>query len=229
MIKAETKPSKIVPAAQSKDPKSGKLIYDRVNSSGQSEKIVSREEQPVDIKDKPVGAVLPQAQSGASGGAMRQSALGSGVVGVEPKKIHTIAIRPNQVAGAASAQPPAADAGAHAGARPGTRPAGCAAETAAGSRRTGAASGRANPSAGTPRSGSAAEQRPAIAQPQCVRAGPDRAKQRADGGGGATDSDRAHQERCARACRARQDRGAGSDRPRGERRRLCRSDRLAPQ
>ncbi len=110
MIKAETKPSKIVPAAQSKDPKSGKLIYDRVNSSGQSEKIVSREEQPVDIKDKPVGAVLPQAQSGASGGAMRQSALGSGVVGVEPKKIHTIAIRPNQVAGAASVQPPAADA-----------------------------------------------------------------------------------------------------------------------
>jgi hypothetical protein len=107
VIKAETTPSKIVPAADSKDPKSSKLIYDRVNNNGQNEKIVSREEQPVDIKDKPVGTVLPQGQS-APGGSMRQSALGSGVVGVEPKKIHTIAIHPNQAAGSASGQPPVA-------------------------------------------------------------------------------------------------------------------------
>ena len=42
VIKAETAPTKIVPAANSKDPKSGKLIYDRVAERGQDEKLVSR-------------------------------------------------------------------------------------------------------------------------------------------------------------------------------------------
>jgi SPOR domain len=105
VIKADATPSKIVPATDSKDPKSGKLIYDRVNN-GQNEKLVSREEQPVGIKDKPVGAVLPQGQNGTAGGSMQQAALGSGVVGVAPKKIHTIAIHPNQAA-AAPGRPPA--------------------------------------------------------------------------------------------------------------------------
>ncbi len=118
VIKADATPSKIVPAANSKDPKSGKLIYDRVNNNGQNEKVVSREEQPIDIKDKPVGTVLPQGQSGASGGAMRQRALGSGVVGVEPKKIHTIAIHPSQAAGSAPGQPPAASSAAMAAPAP---------------------------------------------------------------------------------------------------------------
>lgn len=107
VIKADATPSKIVPATNSKDPKSGKLIYDRVNN-GENEKLVSREEQPVGIKDKPVGAVLPQGQNGASGGSTQQAALGSGVIGVAPKKIHTIAIHPNQSASSASGQPPAA-------------------------------------------------------------------------------------------------------------------------
>jgi hypothetical protein len=105
VIKADTTPSKIVPAADSKDPKSGKLIYDRVNNNAQSEKIVSREEQPIDIKDKPVNTVLPQDQS-APDGSMQRAALGTGVIGVEPKKIHTIAIHPDQVADGASASPP---------------------------------------------------------------------------------------------------------------------------
>jgi hypothetical protein len=100
IIKADSTPSKIVPAARSKDPKSGKLIYDRVGNNGQNEKLVSREEQPVGIKDKSVGTVLPQAENGAPGGSMQQAALGSGVIGVEPTKIHTIAIHPNQVADA---------------------------------------------------------------------------------------------------------------------------------
>ena len=104
VIKADTKPSKIVPAADSKDPKSGKLIYDRVNNNGPSEKIVSREEQPIEIRDKPVSTVLPQGQN-APDDSMQRAVLGSGVVGVEPKKIHTIAIHPNQATGSASGQP----------------------------------------------------------------------------------------------------------------------------
>ncbi len=89
VIKADATPSKVVPAAKSKDPQSGKLIYDRVGN-GQNEKVVSRQEQPIDVKDRPSGTVMPQ--SGAP-----QAALGSGVIGVEPKKIHTIAIRPSDI------------------------------------------------------------------------------------------------------------------------------------
>ena len=85
VIKADTAPSKMVPATAGKDAQSNKLITDRVNERGQSEKLVSREEQPM---DRPTAVAL--SQSGP------QSALGSGVIGSEPKKVRTIAIRPDQ-------------------------------------------------------------------------------------------------------------------------------------
>src|SRR4029079_18307514 len=85
VIKADTAPSKIVPATTGKDTQSNKLITDRVNERGQSEKLVSREEQPM---DRPTAVAL--SQSGP------QAALGSGVVGSEPKKVRTIAIHPDQ-------------------------------------------------------------------------------------------------------------------------------------
>ena len=97
VIKADAGPSKIVPAASGKDAQSNKLITERVNERGQSEKLVSREEQPI---DKPASVVLSQAAP--------QSALGSGVVGSEPKKVRTIAIRPDQSADAAQAVAPLA-------------------------------------------------------------------------------------------------------------------------
>ncbi len=87
VIKADTTPSKVVPDIKSKDPQSAKLIYDRVNDRAQPERIVSREEHPVEMRDKPAG-VLPPGQN------ENATMLGSGVVGAEPKKIHTIAIRP---------------------------------------------------------------------------------------------------------------------------------------
>ncbi|HET8973283.1 MAG TPA: SPOR domain-containing protein, partial [Pseudolabrys sp.] len=85
VIKADTAPSKIVPATTGKDAQSNKLITERVNERGQSEKLVSREEQPM---DRPTAVAL--SQSGP------QAALGSGVVGSEPKKVRTIAIHPDQ-------------------------------------------------------------------------------------------------------------------------------------
>jgi hypothetical protein len=85
VIKADTGPSKIVPAATGKDAQSNKLITDRMNERGQSEKLVSREEQPL---DKPTTVVLSQPAP--------QSELGSGVIGSEPKKVRTIAIHPDQ-------------------------------------------------------------------------------------------------------------------------------------
>ena len=50
VIKADTTPSKIVPAATSKDPQANKLITDRLGNRGEGEKLVSREEQPIDLK-----------------------------------------------------------------------------------------------------------------------------------------------------------------------------------
>lgn len=110
VITADTTPSKIVPAAKSKDPQSGKLITDRVNDRAQSEKLVSREEQPVDMKDKPAGVIFPRGQDGAQTGAV-QPALGSGVVAGEPKRVRTIAIHPDQPA-TADAMPVSGTAGA---------------------------------------------------------------------------------------------------------------------
>ncbi len=107
LIKADSSPTKIVPAAQSKDPKSGKLIYDRVTDRGQDEKLVSREEQPVDI-NKPTGTAMPPEQDAASGPLANPPAMGSGVVATEPKKVHTIAIRPDGTVMADATPMPAA-------------------------------------------------------------------------------------------------------------------------
>jgi hypothetical protein len=89
VIKADTTPSKIVPASASQQP--NKQITDRVNDKGTGERLVSREEQPV--------AITPQADP-APQAAMPQSPAPSsanGVVGgAEPKKVRTIAIRPDQ-------------------------------------------------------------------------------------------------------------------------------------
>jgi cell division protein FtsN len=101
VIKADTTPSKVIPD-KDKD-QAAKLINDRVNGSG-GQRLVSREERPIDLnRDKPAG-VLTQDQSMANGGSMQAPALGSGVVGPDPKKIKTITIRPDQ-AGMADAAP----------------------------------------------------------------------------------------------------------------------------
>ncbi len=97
VIKADAGPSKIVPATNGKDTQSSKLITDRVNDRGQSEKLVSREEQPL---DKPTTVVLSQNAP--------QPVVGNGVLASEPKKIRTIAIHPDQ--------PVVADAGPPSGA-----------------------------------------------------------------------------------------------------------------
>lgn len=78
VIKADTAPSKVVPAATSKDAQSNKIITDRVGPQG--EKLVSREEKPVGNVP-----VAPDSATGTAGSASN-----------EPKKIRTIAITPDQ-------------------------------------------------------------------------------------------------------------------------------------
>ncbi|MDO8878957.1 MAG: SPOR domain-containing protein [Pseudolabrys sp.] len=80
VIKAEQAPSKIVPAAAS-NTQNSKAITDRANDRGQGERLVSREETPVVVTTTQPQAAAP---------------LGSGIVGSEPKRIRTIAIKPDQ-------------------------------------------------------------------------------------------------------------------------------------
>jgi hypothetical protein len=106
VIKADTAPNKIVPTTTGKDAQSNRLITDRVNERGQSEKLVSREEQPL---DRPTAVVLSQ--------QAQQPPIGSGVIGGEPKKVRTIAIHPDQPV-VADAGPTSMSAAAAAAARP---------------------------------------------------------------------------------------------------------------
>jgi len=102
VIKADTAPSKIVPES-TKD--SSKLITERVGG----EKIVSREEKPVDLKDKIATPVFPPV-TGTAGSNGQGGMVGNGLIsGSEPKKVRTVVIRPDQmVADAGNAAPVAA-------------------------------------------------------------------------------------------------------------------------
>jgi hypothetical protein len=90
VIKADASPAKVVPPK--KDAQSAKLINDRVGE----QKLLSREEKPVDLAIRAPGA-LTQDQRVAD--ASPAPVLGSGVVGPDPKKVHTIIIRPDQPSG----------------------------------------------------------------------------------------------------------------------------------
>ncbi len=108
VIKADNTPNKIASASQSGD--ANKQIYERLG--GQGERMVSREEQPVDTRglvpgvapafpDGPVGApaaipVAPAPRAGAAPAAPSQPG--------EPKKIRTVTIKPDQQGAAAPAQ-----------------------------------------------------------------------------------------------------------------------------
>jgi hypothetical protein len=96
VIKADTAPSKILPATANKTP--SKLITDRMPDYPQDEKLVSREEKPLEVKSDPLAVQGQNQQSD------QPPAIGSGVIANEPKKIHTIAIRPDQ-AGMGDSQP----------------------------------------------------------------------------------------------------------------------------
>jgi hypothetical protein len=116
IIKADTNPTKIMPAPSDG---SGK-VPDRMASSDGTEKIVTREEVPVDVNAKAGPRVVfpPLNQNGnqppmASVGAPPPAPAGSGTLpSSEPRKIKTFSVRGDQPDGAAlpvaPAPPPAA-------------------------------------------------------------------------------------------------------------------------
>jgi hypothetical protein len=108
VIKADTKPIKVVPANANKTP--NKLITDRVSDHAQDEKLVSREEKPVEMNSNPLAAATPQNNA-------QQAPQGSEPIAGEPRKIHTITIRPEDL-GSGGSQPGGAMATAPAPAAP---------------------------------------------------------------------------------------------------------------
>lgn len=112
VIKADNAPSKVVPPTQSSD-NSGKLIYDRIGNSGGPERVVSREEQPVDVNaNAPRSAFPPVGQGGAP--TLQASNTPPDDSGADaPRKIRTVPIRGDQANGApvmARPAPPAPSA-----------------------------------------------------------------------------------------------------------------------
>jgi cell division protein FtsN len=112
VIKAEQGPAKIVPAATS-DNQINKQIYDRVGDRG-GEKVVTREEQPVDVRAAATRSIAapPGAMgvSGATGSVLPPVAAPTtspGSAAGEPKKVKTVAIRPDQPTAAPATIPAA--------------------------------------------------------------------------------------------------------------------------
>jgi hypothetical protein len=105
VIKADTAPSKVVPPTQASDG-SGKLIYDRIGNAGGPERVVSREEQPVDVNaNAPRSAFPAVGQGGASQQQVSAPADDGG--GDSPRKIRTVPIRGDQGNGAPPTARPA--------------------------------------------------------------------------------------------------------------------------
>ncbi|MGE0063343.1 MAG: SPOR domain-containing protein [Xanthobacteraceae bacterium] len=92
VIKAESAPSKVVPPAATAQ--SNKLINDRIGEKIQSERLVSREEQPVDLAKQTMQTTMT---GGANAAVAPQAVVPSGAPALyAPKKVKTIAIRPDQ-------------------------------------------------------------------------------------------------------------------------------------
>jgi SPOR domain len=104
VIKAEQGPTKVVPAAPS-DNQLNKQIYDRVGDRG-GEKVVPREEQPVDVRTAATRSMAPGTMgvSGSTGSVLPPLAAPNTAppsqAATEPKKVKTVAIRPDQPSGA---------------------------------------------------------------------------------------------------------------------------------
>ena len=95
IISADKSAIKVVPAPADGDAQSGKSVQQRVGSA--NERVVTRQEEPVAIPD-PSGprVVLPAPFTPSQGpgpAVLPSNPMSAGVAG-EPKKVHTVAIRP---------------------------------------------------------------------------------------------------------------------------------------
>lgn len=108
VIRANAEPSKVAPPPGA-DPAANKISYDRFADRGQNEKVVPREEKPVDIKTAPARPSAPAAASNIfpTPPAASTAAPAAGnppSVLTEPKRVRTVPIRPDAAETSARAQ-----------------------------------------------------------------------------------------------------------------------------
>ncbi len=107
VIRASAEPTKVAPPAPAVDPNANKISYDRFGDRGQNEKVVVREEKPVDIRDatrtgSAMSAVpLPSQQAAA---ATPNDGTPPSVL-TDPKKVRTVTIRPDAPDNTVARQP----------------------------------------------------------------------------------------------------------------------------
>ena len=97
VIRASAEPAKVAPPAPAVDPNANKISYDRFGDRGQNEKVVLREEKPVDIRDATrTGSAMStvplpgqQASAATPNGGTPPSVL------TDPKRVRTVTIRPD--------------------------------------------------------------------------------------------------------------------------------------
>jgi hypothetical protein len=119
VIKADAGPNKVIPPGAGDG--SGKQITDRLGDKT-AERVVSREEQPVDVNAKTGPRVVfppltqnanpPSVASASTAARPTGAGVGNGTLagGEEPRKIRTLSIRPDQADANAAAPAPAAAA-----------------------------------------------------------------------------------------------------------------------
>lgn len=119
IIKADAGPNKIVPPGQGTD-NANKQIYDRLGDKN-AERVVSREEQPVDVNARTAPRVVfppltqnnnpPTVASASPNVRPTGTGIGNGTLGgEEPRKIRTLSIRPGEQDAQASVPAPAPQA-----------------------------------------------------------------------------------------------------------------------
>ena len=101
VIQADAGPSKVVPPNRS-EPSGSKQFNDRVGERSAGEKLVSREEQPM---ERPQPSAFPVPSVAQQAAAMPQVAPMQGAA--EPKKVRTIAIKPDGSVGESVVATPA--------------------------------------------------------------------------------------------------------------------------
>jgi len=99
VISAETSPTKVVSATEGP---TGKFIQDRVRDVAPPERVVSREEEPVELRTPssssrvPSGGFPPAGSSNAGGGANAYASPGSGSGNSgDTKRVRTVTIKPD--------------------------------------------------------------------------------------------------------------------------------------
>jgi hypothetical protein len=107
VIRASGEPNKVAPPPSAPDPSAGKFSYDRFGDAGKDEKLLKREEKPVDLAKAvppppptpPTPAPPPAASSTVTPSTNPPSAIG------EPRRVRTVPIRPDQGGDVATAPP----------------------------------------------------------------------------------------------------------------------------